>query len=241
MTTLDRFLALTQCGDEKNWSQTLFQIASELGFEYCLLALIPDPTASFDHAYTRSNYPSAWRELYESEGFSQIDPTVAHCAKRVAYIVWAPEIFETDAQKSLYEKASSYGLRSGVCLPIHGPRGERGLLNFITDNKLGKAIERNMAIQLPALCLLRDIVFDTAIKHTLGNRLSEEIPTLTPREHECLNWTAIGKTTWEISKILNVSEATTNFHIANIRQKLDVSTRREAVVKAIRLGLINLP
>jgi LuxR family quorum-sensing transcriptional regulator LasR len=39
--------------------------------------------------------------------------------------------------------------------------------------------------------------------------------------------------------ITRCSEATVNFHLANVRQKFNVNTRQQAVIKAISLGLIN--
>ena len=75
-----------------------------------------------------------------------------------------------------------------------------------------------------------------------GNRVhaaAADVPfRLTARELECLQWSAIGKSSWEISTILNISESAVNFHMANIRSKFDVSSRRQAVVQAIRFGLI---
>jgi LuxR family quorum-sensing transcriptional regulator LasR len=38
---------------------------------------------------------------------------------------------------------------------------------------------------------------------------------------------------------MNCAEATVNFHFANARRKFKVSTRQQAIVKAIRLGLIH--
>lgn len=61
---------------------------------------------------------------------------------------------------------------------------------------------------------------------------------LTPRELECLQWCALGKSTWEIAQLLTISEAAVNFHMTNIRGKCGVASRRQAVTKAIQLGLI---
>lgn len=75
-----------------------------------------------------------------------------------------------------------------------------------------------------------------------GNRVhatATDVPfRLTARELECLQWSAIGKSSWEISSILNISESAINFHMANIRSKFNVSSRRQAVAQAIRFGLI---
>jgi LuxR family quorum-sensing transcriptional regulator LasR len=66
----------------------------------------------------------------------------------------------------------------------------------------------------------------------------EVAPKLTRRELEVLKWVMAGKSSWEISRITNCSEATVNFHMANVRQKFNVNTRQQAVVKAISLGMI---
>ncbi len=61
---------------------------------------------------------------------------------------------------------------------------------------------------------------------------------LSPRERECLLWVARGKTSWEISGILHISEVTVNNMIASARRKLGVASRSQAVARAIALGLI---
>jgi DNA-binding CsgD family transcriptional regulator len=81
-----------------------------------------------------------------------------------------------------------------------------------------------------------------ALEVDLAQRVSgearEAAPRLTSRELEVLNLAMAGKSTWEISRITNSSEATVNFHMANVRLKFNVNTRQQAVVKAISLGLI---
>jgi DNA-binding CsgD family transcriptional regulator len=64
---------------------------------------------------------------------------------------------------------------------------------------------------------------------------------LTAREKEVLQWSAAGKSSWEIGMIFNCTEAGVNYHFSNIRRKFGVSSRGCAVVKALELGLIELP
>ena len=61
---------------------------------------------------------------------------------------------------------------------------------------------------------------------------------LTPREHEVLRWASEGKTSQEISTILGISPKTVNLHADNSINKLNAANRTNAVVRAIRLGLI---
>jgi len=71
-----------------------------------------------------------------------------------------------------------------------------------------------------------------------GNDARSLSTHITRREKEVLNWVAAGKSNWEISEILSVSEHTVDFHLRNIFKKLQVNSRITAVVKAIRLNLI---
>ncbi len=76
------------------------------------------------------------------------------------------------------------------------------------------------------------------IKEALQTRHSAT-GKLSHREKEVLKWLKKGKTSWDISVILCISERTVNFHIKNIMQKLDAVSRTHAVVKAIEMGLID--
>ena len=61
----------------------------------------------------------------------------------------------------------------------------------------------------------------------------------TDREIEVLRWTADGKTASEIADILNISERTANFHIANVITKLNAPNKTAAVIRAGMLGMLS--
>ncbi|MGQ0666240.1 MAG: response regulator transcription factor [Nitrospiraceae bacterium] len=61
---------------------------------------------------------------------------------------------------------------------------------------------------------------------------------LSPRELTVLLWMKEGKTNWEIARILGLSERTIRFHIGSIFEKLDVTSRTQAVARALGAGLI---
>jgi DNA-binding response OmpR family regulator len=62
---------------------------------------------------------------------------------------------------------------------------------------------------------------------------------LNDREVETLTWVSRGKTSVEIAQILALSKRTVDFHLDNARNKLGVSTRTEAVIKAVTGRLID--
>ena len=63
---------------------------------------------------------------------------------------------------------------------------------------------------------------------------------LTKREKEVFDLLITNKTTFEIAKILNISEKTVRNHISNAMQKLGVKGRASAVVELLKLNEISL-
>ena len=61
---------------------------------------------------------------------------------------------------------------------------------------------------------------------------------LTPRETEVLNAVAAGLANKEIARELGISLHTVKFHLESVMRKLAVSSRTEAVTKALRLHLL---
>ena len=66
----------------------------------------------------------------------------------------------------------------------------------------------------------------------------DKVLKLTERELECLRWTMDGKTAWEVGRILGISEQTAVRHLTNLSAKLGCVNKHQAVVKALRLGLL---
>ncbi|HLO13890.1 MAG TPA: response regulator transcription factor [Anaerolineales bacterium] len=64
--------------------------------------------------------------------------------------------------------------------------------------------------------------------------------SLTPRELEVLEWMATPNTYKQIAFQLSVSEETIRTHAKNILEKMKQSSRTQAVLSAMRLGLIDL-
>ncbi len=65
--------------------------------------------------------------------------------------------------------------------------------------------------------------------------------TPTARELQILEYMELGITNKEMAKKLFLSPRTIEVHMSHIFQKLGVSSRTEAVVRALRIGLLSLP
>ncbi len=241
MNSVERFSELMCCGTVEQWRDKLFSIGSGLGYDKTLVAIFPDrdTPVRIEHAFLYHSYSSEWLNKYDDEKMYLVDPTVIHCATRSTPLIWSPEVFSEPKQRVLYEEASSYGLGSGVTLPIHGANGEFGILCFVSDCRPDKQFDRKVQSGLAALSCLRDFILESAGAFMKSRLPKADVPRISNRELECLKWAAMGKSSWEIGRILSCAEATVNFHFTNIRRKLNSRSRQQAVVKAIKMDLIH--
>ncbi|KZK15119.1 response regulator transcription factor [Meiothermus taiwanensis] len=67
-----------------------------------------------------------------------------------------------------------------------------------------------------------------------------ELPRLTAREQEVLQWMAQGLSTKEIARRLNISPDTVKDHLARLYEKLEARNRVEALERARSLGLLSI-
>lgn len=65
-------------------------------------------------------------------------------------------------------------------------------------------------------------------------------PSLTPREDAVLSLLSEGATNKMIARRLDISVHTAKFHVASILDKLDATTRTDAVAQGVRQGLLML-
>lgn len=187
-----------------------------------------------------SGYPQPWREHYNAQGYASLDPTVHHSLRSVTPLPWtelAPLEAADPQVRTLMAESRDFGLAHGVTIPLHGSRGELAMLNFASTSS-GPRQRDSLEENLPSLHML------TTYFHENVRRVLDVItlPTagapLTARESECLLWAAEGKTSWETSQILGVSERTIIFHLHNAQEKLSASSRQHAVARAVVTGLI---
>jgi two-component system response regulator DegU len=75
---------------------------------------------------------------------------------------------------------------------------------------------------------------------TWGKGIEPFVSPLTPRETEILQYMAKGYLNKQIAQSLSISEQTIKNHITSILRKLDANARTQAVITAIKRGLISI-
>jgi DNA-binding CsgD family transcriptional regulator len=182
------------------------------------------------------SYPSGWMDLYMEKGYARIDPIFRNHFSRYQTQIWSETFARAKSaeERAFLKEAGSFGLREGVTLGISSKRPSVASLFSFNGNKLAEHPQHVALLEYLTPHLHAALVASSPW------RAIENSPRLSSREREILQWTAIGKTNWEISAILGISERTVKFHIRNLMVKLGVSTRTHMVALALRHRLIEL-
>lgn len=127
-------------------------------------------------------------------------------------------------------------MRSGLVVPVHAPGQRFAAAQLASD--LGAAELEKLDRETRPTVFLMTAMFNDRLQAMLGEEL---VPGagLSERELECLLWAARGKTGWETSIILSISESAVKKHLAAAATKLNALTRTQAVAAAVSRGLIS--
>ncbi|MDY6941878.1 MAG: LuxR family transcriptional regulator [Pseudomonadota bacterium] len=187
-----------------------------------------------------SGYPNDWLTCYNENHYLRIDPTVAHSARAIRPLLWeelnAVEKSNPEIHHFMNE-ARNFGLCSGLTVPLHGAHGEAALLS-LTSSSDPKRHREQINLATPEVVLLSTYIHEAACRIVKHSMIDSEKIELSCRERDCLLWSAEGKTSWEISQILGISERTVIYHLQRVVEKLGVTSRQQAIARAISQGLI---
>jgi DNA-binding CsgD family transcriptional regulator len=149
------------------------------------------------------------------------------------------ELSETEETRKLLSCVDDEGSgRQIISTPLRSIVGETALF-FIganTSSEEWQASKRSMRREFQVLANY----FHQHILRIYGNDAEQQM-LVSARELDCLKWAAAGKTAWEVSVILGISERTVRFHLNAAREKLNCLTTTQAVAKAVSQRLIELP
>lgn len=126
------------------------------------------------------------------------------------------------------------GLSKGFSIPIKATTGEVVIFSMAVDDSEG--VEDALDEALPLAHTFVAYLLSRFVR-LMGGK-DDNKRKLTPREIDCLFWACEGKTAWEISKIIDVSERTVLFHLNNSTKKLSACNRQHAVALATSRGLV---
>jgi LuxR family quorum-sensing system transcriptional regulator CciR len=203
------------------------------GFAYALLT----PTGKPDPSRTVAQMPDGWVDRYFEKAYFEIDPQFPAVRETARPFLWSRSFPWREvgrASARLFRDAARFGLTEAVTFTLPGPRGPDAVMAVVSCD--AKTLAELFEAKLESLHIAV-LEFHLMIRPLLDRR-SEAIRDwkLTTRERECYQWIARGKSSWEIGQILGISERTVAFHIDNVKRKIGVGSRIQALVKLVLAG-----
>ncbi|HXA84440.1 MAG TPA: LuxR C-terminal-related transcriptional regulator [Candidatus Dormibacteraeota bacterium] len=215
----------------------LGRLSRHLPTEGVIAGLVPaqaDSIKTEEVPFVNVGYSDEWLKEYLRNDYFSCDPIKRARLSGVDFMRWSDTFAkaEKNVEKHYIRQAREYNIHEGVTIGAH--RTSSGPVSFfsfiginLANNERDQAILRHISPYLhEAMC-----------RATPATPAVRQSP-LSGRETEVLSWAMVGKTNWEISMILSISERTVKFHIQNVMGKLHASSRAHAVAIALGQGLI---
>jgi DNA-binding CsgD family transcriptional regulator len=211
------------------------QTVRRLGFDHFMFAARRADKVFHGFDLVLDGAPSQWWAHYVRMGYPAIDPIIDECITRISNypFVWRDDHFDTPARKALREDARQARIASGASLSVGYGSPFRAVLTLTSETD-GESLAEQIERAAGSMWALGVHVHESLL------RLSQvEMPRISSRERECLQWSAAGKTAEQTAQILAMSPSTARFHLENARRKLQSANLVQAVARAVRLGLID--
>jgi len=229
------------CDKEEDFKGLVLRMHDLIEFEcaFADYANIEDTACREDALHNDSglvvnvSFPSEYLERYVSKGYHLCDGVAIEMLSTFEIRNWKEVekkhpsgVVELEAAEFGLKDGFSYGVKSLDCM---SGSGFTFAVPSVENNDRTKTIIQYAVPHLTEV-----------MKRLLRQKKAETDFSLTPRELEVLKWLSHGKSSWDISVILGISEDTVNFHAGNIIRKLNAMNRTHAVAIALSNGLIDM-
>lgn len=228
---LEVIYASHSCSNEKDFRQLIKDLKYIVPFDFaaCLMGRKSIEKDITQYELINISYPDEWLYHYVTKKYHLVDPIVKANFTNYSLQYWQDTYKKYSVQKQFVKEAEDFKLNKGYSVGQRNrTQTEGSLFSFA-----GISLEHKLRTEI----ILKHIAphLHEAFNNVLvKERKPGELGTVTSREKEVLLWLKEGKSSWEISVILSISQDTVNYHVQNIYRKLNACSRAHAV--AIALG-----
>lgn len=234
---LQRFLDVSQSCDVETFERRLIGFAHELEFGIATAVLVSAAPGQDPTVVSVGNTPESFKEASHNSSDIKRDPVIRRLKSLSVPFIYDQDLYVDEGAADLWEQQAAYGYRTGIAVALHLPGHKHFLLGVNREEALPREDER-LTRMLADLQFLAVHAQDAAQRLLVPPDTELDSPHLTPRELDILRLTRDGKSAWVAGQILGISEHTVNFHLRNIQRKLNTTSKHQAVLVAMRHGLI---
>lgn len=203
--------------------------AGALGLPMFAYLLLPEQRSA---ASLISNYPGTWTKHYLAHRYDRVDPVIGTASRTEEPFEWGPDL-RADQRSAdcvrFFAEAAQFGIRFGFTVPVHDKQRRLAAVTFATDER--RAVFRHSINAYRSGLHLMALFFHRQACSALDPERRVDGIKLSPRQFECLEWAARGKSAWDTSRIIGISRRTVLFHLETAKAKLDVRSMQHAIAK----------
>lgn len=231
------YMSVLEARNASELRDEVVRFSESLGFQRVMASVITDIPGRGVHVSSLDNTPAAYVEKSNDDERCHVDPVAQHCKTSSVPIAWDQALYVSRGLGAQWEEQAPFGYATGISLALHLPHGRHFFFGVDRSEALPQQPDELTRI-VADVQLFAVHAYEAAARVLMPEVPLVQVPSLSPREIECLRWTMEGKTAWEVGAILGISERTAVLHVNNAAHKLDCTSKHQAVIKAMRLGLI---
>jgi DNA-binding CsgD family transcriptional regulator len=238
---LQQFMDISQAPDLALFERRLIDFAHQMDFGIVTGYYIVERLGQDASISTVGNIPMGFEQASHDREAGDRDPVVKRMKRLSIPFAYDRSMYVNDNADDLWEEQALFGYHTGITVALHLPGGKHFILGVDREAPLPTHDEKLTRL-FADLQLLSVHAQDAAVRLMTSDAaptgVPENLPQLTRREIQVLQWAMVGKTSSEIAETIHLSVNTVNFHIKSAMQKLSCTSRSQAFLKALSLGLL---
>lgn len=254
---------LDEAIDSVEGCHTLGELKSRLhtvvqDYGFASFGFVDVGSPGIDEPFWMATSDQRWNDDYLTHGLVHVDPVLPVVRRVNVPFTWSEVPIPPRSGKrrpgalKAMTAARDHGMTDGLVIPFHfvdriGRLNSASCVLHWKDRKpLFKRLSRELRTELHIILIYwAQRVIDVAAtemkrRERFAPASAEAEPVnLTDRERSVMEWAARGKTMAETAAILSISGETVETYVRAAMRKLDAVNKTQAVVRAIKLGLID--
>lgn len=232
---LDTLQSFERAPNTSKVKEVFRRAVEKFGFTSFMCSAPPRPEEVAYDPVLFDAWPIEWRARYRKRRYHLHDPMLRELYRTANPFTWSAVMQHSSPSpeaQHVMDEAADMGMRDGFVVPIYGIGGQ---VHAVTMAGRAPQLNDQGRAELHLIS-----IYAYARAKQLKRRSGVPPISLRRREQQVIQWAAAGKTDWEIARILGISESAAHKHIENIKRRMGVGTRVQAIVEAIRQGQIHL-
>jgi len=233
-----RCLDILHSSSVKEFSKNVADAIQSLGMTTIGVSVITEHAPGITEFKTLTNAPDGYVSDFENLELAKLDPVSQHCKHSSEPVVWDQKFYASRGRGDFWENQAAFGLKSGVSVALHLPRGRHFLFGADCSERTCGTPQR-IRVLVSDLLLVAAYAQAAAFDLCLPYEGAADTARLAPAELEALRWSTDGLTNAQVGQKLGISATEAMLRLHRTMAKLGCGSKYEAGLRAIRLGLIS--